>query len=87
MDIKNIFKSETLSIGLCIWIFSIYISTILIKIIKNIVSNKFNINLKSNNTKYYIISLFISLLVTYISSIIPSKKAANLDPINALRSE
>lgn len=87
IDIKNIFRSETISIGLCIWVFSIYISTILIKIIKNIVYNKFNINLKSNNIKYYIISLFISLLVTYISSIIPSKKAANLDPIDALRSE
>jgi len=87
IDIKNIFRSETISIGLCIWVFSIYISTFLIKIIKNIVYNKFNINLKSNNIKYYIISLFISLLVTYISSIIPSKKAANLDPIDALRSE
>jgi len=86
-DIKNIFKSESLSLGICIWLFSIYISSFMIKIIKYLVNNKFDIKITSNNTKYYLISLFISLFVTYISSLIPSKKAANLDPINALRSE
>ena len=86
-DIKNIFKSESLSIGLCIWLFSINISSFMIKIIKYLVNNKFDIKITSNNIKYYLISLFISLFVTYISSLIPSKKAANLDPINALRSE
>ena len=59
----------------------------MIKIIKYLVNNKFDIKITSNNIKYYLISLFISLFVTYISSLIPSKKAANLDPINALRSE
>ena len=86
-NIKSIFKSESLSIGFCIWMFSIYISSIIIKLIKNIVYNKFEIKITTNNTKYYLISLFISLFVTYISSLVPSKKASNLDPINALRSE
>ena len=86
-DVKNIFKSESLSLGICIWLFSIYISSFMIKIIKYLVNNKFDIKITSNNIKYYLISLFISLFVTYISSLIPSKKAANLDPINALRSE
>ncbi len=86
-DVKNIFKSESLSIGLCIWLFSINISSFMIKIIKYLVNNKFDLKITSNNAKYYLISLFISLFVTYISSLIPSKKAANLDPINALRSE
>ena len=86
-DVKNIFKSESLSLGICIWLFSTYISTILIKLVKYIVNDKFDIKINSNNTKYYLISLFISLFVTYLSSLIPSKKAANLDPINALRSE
>lgn len=86
-DIKNIFKSESLSLGICIWLFSVYISSFMIKIIKYLANNKFDIKITSNNTKYYLISLFISLFVTYISSLIPSKKAANLDPINALRSE
>ena len=86
-NVKNIFKSESLSIGICIWLFSIYISKILIRIIKYIVNNKFDIKINVNNIKYYLISLFISLFVTYISSLIPSKKASNLDPINALRSE
>ena len=86
-DVKSIFKSESLSLGICIWLFSIYISNILIKFIKYLVNSKFEIKISSNNTKYYIIALFISLFVTYISSLMPSKKAANLDPINALRSE
>ena len=86
-DVKNIFKSESLSLGICIWLFSIYLSSLMIKIVKYIVNNKFDIKINTNNTKYYLISLFISLFVTYISSLIPSKKASNLDPINALRSE
>ena len=86
-SIKNIFKSESLSLGICIWLFSIYISSLVIKIVKYIVNNKFDIKINNNNIKYYLISLFISLFVTYISSLIPSKKASNLDPINALRSE
>ena len=86
-NIKDIFKSESLSLGISIWLFSIYISSLMIKIIKYIVNDKFNIKINTNNTKYYLISLFISLFVTYISSLIPSRKAANLDPINALRSE
>lgn len=86
-DVKNIFKSEGLSLGICIWIFSIYISNFIIKFIKYIVKDKFDIKITSNNAKYYLLSLFISLFVTYISSLLPSKKASDLDPINALRSE
>ena len=86
-DVKNIFKSESLSLGICIWLFSIYVSNFMIKFVKYLVNDKFDIKITSNNSKYYLISLFISLFVTYISSLIPSKKAANLDPINALKSE
>ena len=86
-NVKHIFMSESLSLGICIWLFSIYLSSLIIKIVKYIVNNKFDIKINTNNTKYYLISLFISLFVTYISSLIPSRKASNLDPINALRSE
>jgi len=86
-DVKNIFKSESLSLGICIWLFSIYLSSLVIKVVKYLVNYKFDIKTNTNNIKYYLISLFISLFVTYISSLIPSKKASDLDPINALRSE
>ena len=86
-NIRDIFKSESLSLGISIWLFSIYMSGLIIKIVKYIVNDKFDIKINTNNTKYYLISLFISLFVTYISSLIPSKKASDLDPINALRSE
>ena len=85
-DIKNIFKSENIALGITIWLFSIYVSNIIIKLVKNIVNNKFDINLKTDNFKYYFISFIISILVTYISALIPSRKASNMDPIIALRS-
>ena len=85
-DIKNIFKSENIALGITIWLFSIYISNIIIKLVINIVNNKFEISLKTNNFKYYFISFIISILVTYISALIPSRKASNMDPIIALRS-
>lgn len=85
-DIKNIFKSENIALGITIWLFSIYVSNIIIKLVKNIVNNKFDISLKTNNFKYYFISFIISILVTYISALIPSRKASNMDPIIALRS-
>ena len=85
-DIKNIFKSENIALGITIWLFSIYISNIIIKLVINIVNNKFDISLKTNNFKYYFISFIISILVTYISALIPSRKASNMDPIIALRS-
>ena len=85
-DVKNIFKSENISIGIMIWLFSIYISNIIIKLVKIIINSKFDINLNNNNMKYYFISFIISILVTYISSLIPSRKASNMDPIIALRS-
>ena len=86
-NVKDIFKSESLSLGISIWLFSIYMSSLIIKIVKHVVNDKFDIKINSNNTKYYLISLFISIFVTYISSLMPSRKASNLDPINALRSE
>ena len=86
-NVKDIFKSESLSLGISIWLFSIYISSLIIRIVKHVVNDKFDIKIDTNNTKYYLISLFISLFVTYISSLIPSRKASSLDPINALRSE
>lgn len=85
-DIKNIFKSENIALGITIWLFSIYISNIIIKLVINIVNNKFDISLKTNNIKYYFISFIVSILVTYISALIPSRKASNMDPIIALRS-
>ena len=86
-NIKDLFKSESISLGICIWLYSIYISSIVIKIVKYIANNKYNIKINVNNIKYYLISLFISLFVSYISSLIPSSKASSLDPINALKNE
>ena len=86
-NINDIFTSEAVTLGLVIGLFSYFISSKLISIIKNIVNNKFDINLKTNASKYFAFGVLLSVLITMISSYFPSKKASNYDPINALKYE
>ena len=86
-NINDIFTSEAVTLGLVIGLFSYFISSKLISIIKNIVNNKFDINLKTNASKYFVFGVLLSVLITMISSYFPSKKASNYDPINALKYE
>ena len=86
-NINDIFTSEAVTLGLVIGLFSYFISSKLISIIKDIVNNKFDINLKTNASKYFVFGVLLSILITMISSYFPSKKASNYDPINALKCE
>lgn len=86
-NINDIFTSESIALGLVIGLFSYFISSYLIKIIKNIVTKKFDIIIKTNANKYFIFAIMLSILITMISSYFPSKKASNYDPINALKYE
>ena len=86
-NIRDIFNSEAIFLGLIIGLFSIIVSKILIVYVNKILNNKFNIVFKSNNFKFYIFGLILSIILILIASYIPSKKAANKDPINSLRYE
>ena len=86
-NINDIFTSEAVTLGLVIGLFSYFMSSKIIGIIKEIVNNKFDINLKTNASKYFIFGVLLSVLITMISSYFPSKKASNYDPINALKCE
>ena len=86
-NIKSIFNSEAIFLGISIGLFSCFISKHLINVIKYIVNDKFNISINSRLLKYYILGLFISIMVTILSSYFPAKKASNYDPINALKYE
>ena len=86
-NIKSIFNSEAIFLGISIGLFSCFISKHLINVIKYIINDKFNISINSRLLKYYILGLFISIMVTILSSYFPAKKASNYDPINALKYE
>ena len=86
-DIKYIFNCEALILGFVIGLFSIYISKILIKGIKNIIKDNFDININSSMGRYYFFCLLLSIIVLLISTYLPSKKASNQDPISSLRYE
>lgn len=86
-NIRDIFNSEAIALGLIIGIFSIFISNIIINVIKNLLYKKFDITFKSNMTKYYLFGLFLSVIVSSLASFFPSKKASTSDPIKSLRYE
>lgn len=86
-NIRDIFNSEAIFLGLFIGLFSIIISKIIIKSASKIILNKFNVVFKSNNIKFYLFGLILSIILLLLASYIPSKKASNRDPINSLRYE
>ena len=86
-NIRSIFNSEAFFLGLSIGFFSIFISSKFIKIISDIVKNKFEITMNDNNSKFYLFGLILSIGIVLIASFFPSKKASKQDPIKALKYE
>jgi len=88
-NIGEVFNAETFIIGLLSGIIGIGITLILLLPINQIIhsiSGQTNIN-ASLPIMAGIILIILSTLLTLIGGIIPSKKAANEDPVLALRSE
>lgn len=86
-DIKRIFKCEAFTIGIFIGILSSVISLCISRIMKLIIYNNFNFKFPNINIEFLIIGLCLSILLTILSSLIPSSKASKIDPIEALRYE
>lgn len=86
-DIKRIFKTEAMLIGVLTGITSSYFSIIISKLIKKVTISKFNVNLVNVEFKYIICGLIISIIVCFIGSIYPSNKASKLNIVDALRYE
>lgn len=84
-DIKRIFKTEAMLIGVLTGITSSYFSIIISKLIKKVTISKFNVNLVNVEFKYIICGLIISIIVCFIGSIYPSNKASKLNIVDALR--
>ena len=86
-DIKQIFKTEAILIGIFTGIFSCIISKILSSLINSVTKSKFDISIVNANLKYMIFGIILSILICIIGNIIPSRKASRLNIIDALRYE
>lgn len=87
-DVAHLFNAETFIIGLFAGLIGIVV-TYIISFIANIIIGSLTgiytlVTLKWNQA---LIMITISVVLTLFSGIIPSKSAANMDPVNALRTE
>lgn len=87
-NISSIFNAETLIIGFTSGMLGIVISLLLLIPINAIIASLSGIsNIAILPWGYAIVLVVISMILTLIAGLIPSKKAAKKDPVTALRSE
>lgn len=90
-DISRVFNSETLIIGFGAGTIGIIITYILCPIIsaiiKAVAGGAVTTSLAILNPLHAVVLIIISTVLTIISGLIPSKVAANKDPVKALRTE
>ncbi len=88
-NISSIFNAETFIIGLLSGLIGIGITLLLIPIINMIIHNLTgNVNISAFiAVKHQIILIVLSIILTLIGGLIPSRKASKQDPVIALRTE
>ncbi len=87
-DISRVFNAETFIIGLSSGLLGVIIARLLI-IPANIILERLTDleKVARMNPLHILIMISVSILVTLIGGLIPSKMASNRDPVEALRSE
>lgn len=87
-NISSIFNAETLIIGTCAGLIGIGVTLVLLVPANAIIGALTDIsNLAQLPWKGAVILVLISMFLTVIAGLIPSKKAAKKDPVTALRTE
>lgn len=86
-DVSHLFNAETLIIGLASGLFGV-IFTYFISLIVNLALNGvIGTNIMSLPITNALIMILLSIVLTVLSGLIPAKKAANQNPVEALRTE
>lgn len=89
-DVSRVFNAETFLIGLSAGLIGVVIAFLLTFPLNAILSSALNdmmTNIASLNIMHAIILIIISVILTFISGLIPARIAANKDPVDALRVE
>ena len=86
-DIKRIFTSESLLIGVLSGIFGILFSLLEALIIWLLLSNLIGLAPISFRWWYFVIAMGVSIIISMLSGLYPASKAAKLDPVESLRRE
>ena len=87
-DITRVFNAETVIIGFASGMIGLIIARILVFPTNAIIENLTNLaNVAKLNPIHALILLLISMLLTVIGGLIPSKLASKKDPVEALRTE
>ncbi|MFA6801397.1 MAG: ATP-binding cassette domain-containing protein [Acholeplasmataceae bacterium] len=86
-DIRRMFLFEAAMLGVAGGVIGIAFAIIVTLIANSITSISLQTTLISYNVFYYILGIFLSIFVSVLAGISPSIKAADLDPVEALRYE
>ncbi|HNZ50701.1 MAG TPA: FtsX-like permease family protein, partial [Bacilli bacterium] len=87
-DISRVFNAETLIIGFTAGVFGVGITLLLIIPINLILNHLVDIpHLAALRVYHGLVLIIISMILTLVAGIIPSRIAAKRDPVEALRSE
>ena len=86
-DVSNLFNAETIIIGIASGLFGVGITYLISAIVNVIVRNAAGFAIMILPLQTALIMLLLSAGLTVISGLIPSKKAAQQDPVVALRTE
>ena len=87
-DVSHLFNAETFIIGLLSGCIGVGISYLISYIASEIVMHLANVpNIATLDPKHAVLLVVLSIVLTLISGLIPSRSAANKDPVDALRTE
>jgi ABC-type antimicrobial peptide transport system permease subunit len=88
-NISQVFNAETFIIGLLSGLFGVGISELLLipgNYLIHVISDNYDVN-AFLQPEAGVILIILSVILTLIGGIIPSRKAAKSDPVTALRTE
>ncbi|WP_340005139.1 ATP-binding cassette domain-containing protein [Paenibacillus sp. FSL K6-0276] len=86
-DIKRIFFSESALLGIFSGIFAIIFAAIISFGLNILLENAFGVKLINLSGSYIVFGLVVSTGISIIAGLMPSSKAAKLDPMESLRYE